>query len=154
MPARETYQGYQRSGALLFNNINSQDTNAFQNNQTYFTQTMGQVPPDSSFKTLQRFQNSFEKINPLTTQFSSNQVGSPSNDYQDTERQSYRNIFAEITRSKESIQAQQNLRKTSCTQIAPTGSKLDPYQQWRVLKDVHSKESLERSLSNERTARV
>ena len=32
VPSQESYQGYQRSGALLFNNINSHDTNASNNN--------------------------------------------------------------------------------------------------------------------------
>jgi hypothetical protein len=32
VPPQETFQGYQRSGMLLFNNIANLDTNAFQNN--------------------------------------------------------------------------------------------------------------------------
>ena len=39
---------------LLFNNINSTDTNAFQNNQTLKNQTMNQIKLDSSISSLER----------------------------------------------------------------------------------------------------
>ena len=35
VPPQETFQGYQRSGMLLFNNINNYDSNAYQNNQDF-----------------------------------------------------------------------------------------------------------------------
>jgi hypothetical protein len=50
IPPRERFQGYQRSGMMLFNNIMSQDTNAHNNNQNFMGQTFNQVIPDSSAK--------------------------------------------------------------------------------------------------------
>ena len=41
VPPQGHFQGYQRSGMMLFNNINSYDSNAFNNNQTVASQTFG-----------------------------------------------------------------------------------------------------------------
>ena len=56
VPPQAHFQGYQRSGMLLFNNINSYDSNAFNNNQTIGSQTFDQILKDNSIKKLPRFQ--------------------------------------------------------------------------------------------------
>lgn len=66
VPPQEAYQGYQRSGMLLFNNINNQDTNAFQNNQTFRNQTMNQIVPERSLNSLQKASNVYYS-NPINS---------------------------------------------------------------------------------------
>jgi len=55
VPPVRHFQGYQRSGALLFNNINSHDTNAFNNNQTVLTQTFNQMLSDNSITKIPKY---------------------------------------------------------------------------------------------------
>ena len=55
VPPQGHFPGYQRSGMLLFNNINSYDANATNNNQTLGSQTFDQILQDSSIKVLPKF---------------------------------------------------------------------------------------------------
>jgi len=55
VPPQAHFPGYQRSGMLLFNNINSYDSNAFNNNQTLGSQTFDQILKDNSIKMLPKF---------------------------------------------------------------------------------------------------
>lgn len=109
VPPQDTYQGYQRSGMLLFNNINNYDANAFQNNQTFKNQTMNQVVADRSMKSLQPAMNIYSEprrqiglnknLRNLTTSKDSQNLTSALNDF---------------TRSQESLTSQQDGRRGSC----------------------------------------
>ena len=60
---------------LLFNNINNQDTNGFQNNQTYANQTMNQIVPDRSQASLRDPNNAYHASTNSTTKAQSKKLG-------------------------------------------------------------------------------